>query len=167
VRKRIGASIAVLALAVAGCGVVPHKAYDGPSRPASQLSVLKAGAYGQELSPVSVVDLRTIDGAAQRGGMYLASVLPGRHAVGLSEELRAGTRTRTQFCIVELETTAGCVYAPRPPSPPTDVIIGRTTEWEWSVDMPVAIDCADGSGFQIRAPARCGASAKLLERPRP
>jgi hypothetical protein len=156
-----------LALAVAGCNITPRKAYDGPSRPARDLSILKGGAYGDELSPVSVVDLRAIDGTAQRGGTYLASVLPGRHLVGVIETLRIATSERSQFCAFPLETVAACTYAPRPPSPPTDAIARRVADWEWSVDMPVNIQCADRAVFVVRVTARCGSSANILQRPGP
>jgi hypothetical protein len=162
-RQRL--AVLAAALAVAGCNVVAHKAYEGPSRPDRELSFLKGGAYGDEVSPMSVVDVRTIDGVRQRGSMYFASVLPGRHFVGLSEITRAGTYTRRQYCGLELDTLAGCTYALHPPSPPSDAIAGRVKEWEWSVDMPARIECADGAAFQIRTAARCGSSEKLLERP--
>jgi hypothetical protein len=157
--------LALLVL-VAGCNVVPHKAYEGPSRAGRELSILKAGAYGDEDSPMSLTDMRTIDGVQQRGGMYLASVLPGRHSVGVTETTRMGTYTRRQHCAIPLDTLAGCTYLLRPPSPPSDAIAGRLKEWEWSVDMPVRIECADGAEFQVRVTARCGASEKLLEKPR-
>jgi hypothetical protein len=157
--------LVLLALALAGCNVVPHKAYEGPSRPGRELSILKAGAHGDEVGPMSTVDLRTIGGSAQRSGTYLASVLPGRHFVGLSEITRMGTYTRRQYCGLELDTLAGCTYALHPASPPSDAIAGRVKEWEWSVDLPVRIECADGAAFQTRTTARCGSSEKLLERP--
>jgi hypothetical protein len=150
-------------LAAAGCGVFPHKAYDGPSRPERELSILRGGAFGDELNPVSLVELRVIDGKPQRARLYLASVLPGRHTIGLSETLRISTRTRTQYCAVELDTLAGCLYIPRPPSPPSDA--ARNADWEWSVDMPITAECETGGGFQTRVPARCGGSASVFERP--
>jgi len=151
-------------LAAAGCGVFPHKAYDGPSRPGRELSILRGGAIGEALSPVSLVELRVIDGKPQRAGLYLASVLPGRHTIGLSETLRIATRTRTQYCAVELDTLAGCLYIPRPPSPQSDAQSARA-DWEWSVDMPIAAECETGGSFQTRVPARCGGSASVFERP--
>jgi hypothetical protein len=162
-RQRLAFLAAVLSLA--GCNITPHKAYEGPSRPAREVAVIKAGAYGDEESPMSVIDMRTIDGVPQRSGMYLASVLPGRHFIGVTETTRAGTYTRRQFCGFNLDTLAACTYAPRPPSPPSDVMVGRLKEWEWSIDMPVAFECRDGAAFQIRVPARCGSSEKLLQKP--
>jgi hypothetical protein len=166
VRKKLTVPLAfsLAALAVAGCNVVPSKAYEGPSRPEQELSVLRGGAFGEELSYVSLVDLRVIDGVAQRARMYLASVLPGRHAVGLSETLSAGRATLTQYCAVELDTLAGCLYVLRPPSPPYEARSGRSANWEWNVDMLIAAECQSG-GFQTRASARCGSSASIFERP--
>jgi hypothetical protein len=151
------------ALAVAGCNLAPTKGYEGPSRRLEDLSVLKGGAYGEELSPVSVVDLRTIDGASQHEATYLVSVLPGRRFIALTETLRLGNIRRPQYCAFELDAMAGCRYVPRPPSPP--FYAGSNSSWEWSVDMPLGIECLDGGAFQVRVPARCGSSAKLLERP--
>jgi hypothetical protein len=153
--------IVALALSCAGCNVVATKAYDGPSRAGSELSLLKAGATGQEGSPVSLVDLRIIDGKAQRAGTYLASVLPGRHHVGLSETLRIGTRDRVQYCGFEIDTVAGCTYQPTAPSTPTDATRGP---WEWSVDMVVVAECERDGGFALRVPARCGSTGKVFER---
>lgn len=157
---RQGLAVA-LALAVTACSVTPHKAYDGPKRRDSELSFLKAGGTGQEYGPASLVTLRMIDGAAQRPATYFVAVLPGRHAVGLSETLRIGTRERTQFCAVELETAAGCTYVPNAPSVPADARVAG--EWEWSVDMVVVAECQGSTGFTVRAPARCGSSAKVYE----
>jgi hypothetical protein len=162
---RQGLVALLTALAAAGCGVFPHKAYDGPSRPERELSILRGGAFGDELSPVSLVELRVIDGKPQRARLYLASVLPGRHTIGLSETLRIATRTRTQYCAVELDTLAGCLYIARPPSAPSDAQSGRNADWEWSVDMPITAECETGGSFQTRVPARCGGSASILERP--
>jgi len=162
-RQRLAFLAAVLGLA--GCNVTPHKAYEGPSRAAREVSVIRGGAYGDEESPMSVIDMRTIDGVPQRAGMYLASVLPGRHYIGVTETTRAGTYTRRQYCGFNLDTLAACTYAPRPPSPPSDVMVGRLNQWEWSVDMPVAFECRDGAAFQIRITARCGSSEKLLQKP--
>jgi hypothetical protein len=148
----------------AGCNIVPSKAYEGPSRREADLAVLRGGASGEELSPVSLVDLRVIDGAKQRERMYLASVLPGRHMIGLRETLRIGVATRTQYCAFEIESLAGCRYTPRPPSPPSDALSGRSADWEWNVDMPVAAECLAGN-FQARLPARCGSSEKVFEGP--
>lgn len=165
-RKGVAAGIAVFAaaLATAGCNVVPHKAYDGPSRLDRDLSFLRGGAYGEQLSPVSLVDLRTIDGVPQRERMYLASVLPGRHVIGLSERLSVGSLSRIQFCAFNLETVAGCRYAPRPPTPPADAV-GSRTAWEWVVDMPVVAECTTDGGFQMRVSARCGSTEKVFDRP--
>jgi hypothetical protein len=151
------------AFALAGCNVTPTKAYEGPSRPLQDLAVLKGGAYGEELSPVSVVDVRTIDGASQREATYLVSILPGRRFIALTETLRLGNIRRPQYCAFELDAMAGCLYVPRPPSPP--FYAGSKSDWEWSVDMPLGIECLDGGAFQVRVPARCGSSAKLLETP--
>jgi hypothetical protein len=161
-RKRL--ILAVLALA--GCNITPHKAYEGSSRPDREISILRAGAYGDEDSPMSLTDMRTIDGVEQRRGMYLASVLPGRHVIGVTETTRMGTYTRSQHCGFELDTFAGCTYSPRPPSPPSDAIANRVKEWEWSVDMSTGIECMDGAAYQTRITARCGSSPKLLEKPR-
>jgi hypothetical protein len=163
-RKRLACLVLLPALlAVAGCNVFPAKAYEGPSRRDADLAVLKGGAYGDELSAVSVVDLRSIDGVPQREGTYLASVLPGRRNIGLSETLRLGNIRRPQYCAFALDALAGCLHAPRPPTPPSD--IRRGVDWEWSVDMPVGIECADGAAYQVRVSARCGSSAKFLETP--
>jgi hypothetical protein len=164
-RKGIAAGLAAAALA-AGCNIVPTKAYEGPARNRDELSVIKGGASGEEQSPVSLVDLRAIDGARQREGTYLVSVLPGRHSIALSQTLRIGVATRTQFCAFDLEALAGCRYVPRPPSPPSDARAGRNAIWEWSVDMPVAAECIAGD-YQVRVPARCGSSMKLLESSKP
>lgn len=161
-RKRL----AFVVLVLAGCNVVPHKAYEGPSRFDRELSILRAGAYGDEDSPMSLTDMRTIDGVEQRSGMYLASVLPGRHFVGVTETTRMGTYTRSQHCGFELDTFAGCTYSPRPPSPPSDAIANRVKDWEWSVDMSTGIECRDGAAYQVRITARCGSSPKLLQKPR-
>jgi hypothetical protein len=163
-RQRLAISVVAASFMQAGCNVVPHKAYEGPSRPDRELSFLKGGAYGDEISPMSVVDMRTIDGVPQRGSLYFASVLPGRHFIGVTETTRMGTYTRRQYCGFELDTLAACTYVPRPPSPPSDAIAGRLENWEWSVDMPVGFECRDGAAFQIRTLARCGSSEKLLER---
>jgi hypothetical protein len=167
-RQRLSVVLAACAafFATAGCNIVPHKAYEGASRPERDLSILKTGAYGDADSPMSLTDMRTIDGVAQRSGMYLASVLPGRHFVGVTETTRMGTYTRSQHCAFELDTFAGCTYTPRPPSPPSDAIANRVKDWEWSVDMTTGIECRDGAAYQMRIPARCGSSAKLLERSR-
>jgi hypothetical protein len=164
-RKRL--IFAVLAASFLwGCNVVPHKAYEGPARAARELSILRAGAYGDEVSPMSLTDMRTIDGVEQRSGTYLASVLPGRHFVGVTETTRMGTYTRSQHCGFELDTFAGCTYSPRPPSPPSDAIANRVQDWEWSVDMSTGIECRDGVAYQLRIPARCGSSPNLLRKPR-
>lgn len=156
---------AALLLALAGCNVTPHKAYEGPARRDSELSFIRGGSKttqtDQEYSPVSVVDLRVIDGAKQHRVEYLVSVLPGRHRVGLRETLRIGMRERTQYCLVELETAAGCAYTPTAPSPPADARVSR--EWDWNVDMVVSAECDNGAAFALRAPARCGSSDKVLE----
>jgi len=162
---RQGLAFIAAAFAVAGCNVVPHKAYDGPSRPDRELSFLRAGAYGDEESPMSLTDLRTIDGVEQRSGLYRASVLPGRHFIGVAETTRMGTYTRRQYCGFNLDTLPACTYSPRPPSPPSDAIANRLKEWEWSVDMTVGLECMDGAGYQIRITARCGSSPKLMEKP--
>jgi len=163
---RQGLAFLAVTLVVAGCNVVPHKAYEGPSRPDRELSFLKVGAYGEENSPVSLTALHTIDGVEQRGGMYLASVLPGRHFVGVTETTRMGTYSRRQYCGFELDTLPACTYVPRPPRPPSDAIARRLKDWEWSVDMPVSLECRDGAEFQVRITARCGSSPKLMEKPR-
>lgn len=160
---RQGIALLLAALAAAACNVVPHKAYEGPSRPSSEVVVLKGGASGEELSPVSLVDFRVIDGAHQRESSYLLSILPGRHAIALTETLRLGPATRTQFCVFGLDTLAGCTYVLRPPRPPTDALTGRTPTWEWSVDLPFAAECIAGGDYQGRVPARCGSSMPLLE----
>jgi hypothetical protein len=161
-RKGLGLLLAVFA--AAGCNVVPRKAYEGPSRPSSEIAVLKGGASGEELSRVSLVDFRAIDGARQPEASYLLAILPGRHAIALTDTLRLGPATRTQFCTFELHALAGCTYLPKPPSPPADALTGRTPTWEWSIDLPVIADCIAGD-YQVRVPARCGSSMKLLESP--
>jgi len=161
---RQGIALLLAAIVAAGCNVVPRKAYDGPSRPSGEVSVLKGGASGDELSRTSLVDFRAIDGARQPESSYLLAILPGRHAIALSETLRMGGATRTQFCTLQLDALAGCTYEPRPPSPPSDALTGVTPSWEWSVDMPVTAVCNAGD-YQARVPARCGSSVKLLESP--
>ena len=156
---RKGLAVALL-LGVAGCGVSPHKAYEGPKRRDAELSFLKAGASGQEYSPTSLIDFRVVNGMEQRPATYFVSVLPGRQVVGFKETLRIGTRERTQFCAVELETAAGCTYTPTAPSVPADARLAG--EWEWSVDMVVGAECERGGGFTLRQPARCGSSAKVF-----
>ena len=160
---RQGIALLLAALAAAACNVIPHKTYEGPSRPSSELSVLKGGASGEEPSLVSLIDFRAVDGARQPEASYLLAVLPGRHAIALTETLRLGAGTRTQFCTFELNSLAGCTYVLRPPRPPADALTGRTPTWEWSVDMPVAAECLAGD-YQGRVPARCGSSMPLLER---
>lgn len=159
---RQGLAALSMLLAAAGCNILPSKAYDGPSRPSSEVSVLKGGANGDQLSLVSVVDFRTIDGVEQRDGSYLLTILPGRHAIGVTETRRLGAATRVQFCVFELDALAGCTYVPRPPSPPSDALTGVTPVWEWSVDMAVSAECVAGD-YQVRMPSRCGSSNKLLE----
>jgi hypothetical protein len=155
----------LLVIFAAGCNVVPRKAYDGPSRPSSELAVIKGGASGDELSRTSLVDFRAVDGVRQPDASYLLAILPGRRVVGLTETLRMGRGTRTQYCAIELDALAGCTYVPRPPSPPLEALTGATPSWEWSVDMPVNAECPAGGDYQVRVPARCGSSAKLLEGP--
>jgi len=157
-RQRLALALALLA--VAGCNVVPHKAYQGPSRPEGQLSLLKGGAMGQELSPISTLDMRIIDGMPQRKDLYFASVLPGTHAIGVRETLRIGTRDRVQFCAFNLETAAGCTYTPSAPSVPSHAGQGP---WEWNVDMVVVVECSGAGGFQQRVVARCASSEKVFE----
>jgi hypothetical protein len=159
---RQGLAALWMLLAAAGCNILPSKAYDGASRPSSELSVLKGGASGDQLSLVSVVDFRSVDGVGQREGSYLLTILPGRHAIGLTETRRLGGATRVQFCVFELDALAGCTYVPRPPSPPSDALTGVTPVWEWSVDMAVTAECLAGD-YQARMPARCGSSNKPLE----
>ena len=159
---RQGLAALVMLLTAAGCNVLPSKAYDGPSRPSSELSRLKGGASGDQLSLVSVVDFRSVDGVAHSESSYLLTILPGRHAIGLTETRRLGPASRIQYCVFELDALAGCTYVPRPPSPPTDALTGVTPVWEWSVDMSVTGECVSGD-YQSRMPARCGSSVKLLE----
>jgi hypothetical protein len=159
---RQGLAALGMLLAAAGCNVVPSKAYEGPSRPSSELSVLRGGASGDELSQVSEVDFRSVDGVAQGARSYLLTILPGRHSIGLTETRRLGPATRVQFCVFQLDALAGCTYVPRPPSPPSDALTGVTPVWEWSVDMAVSAECLAGD-YQARMPARCGSSNKLLE----
>ena len=161
--------LALAAAATAGCNITPTKAYEGPSRPARDLSFLKGGAVGEEmnaiqLNPVTTVNLSMIDGAAQREATYYASVLPGRRWIGVAATLRVGTRQSRQFCAFELDALPGCTYTPSAPSAPSDAANGA---WEWSVDMLVSATCTDGAGFQARVPARCGSSAKVFERKSP
>ena len=157
-RQRL--ALAVALFVAAGCGVFPHKAYQGPSRPEGQLSLLKGGAFGQEYSPTSTIDLRFIDGVTQRKDLYFASVLPGTHSIGLRETLRIGTRERVQFCALNLETAAGCTYMPSAPSVPSHAGAGP---WEWNVDLVIVVECAGAGGFQQRVVARCASSDKVFE----
>jgi hypothetical protein len=159
---RQGIGLLLVIFAAAGCNVVPSKAYEGSSRPSGEVSVLKGGASGDELSQVSVVDFRTIDGKSHPESSYLLSILPGRHAIALTETLRMGRGARIQHCVFALDTLAGCTYVPRPPRPPSDAMTGATPVWEWNVDMPVGAECIAGN-YQVRVSARCGSSAKLLE----
>jgi hypothetical protein len=157
--------IVLLVIFTTGCNVVARKAYDGPSRSSSELAVLKGGASGDELSRSSLVDFRAVDGVRQPQSSYLLSILPGRRAVALTETLRMGRGTRTQYCAIQIDALAGCTYVPRPPSPPSDALSGATPNWEWSVDMPVTAECPAGGDYSVRVPARCGSSDKILEGP--
>jgi hypothetical protein len=158
-RQRL--ALAAALLAAAGCSVFPHKAYQGPSRPERELSLLKGGAAGEEYSPTSTIDLRFIDGVPQRKDLYFASILPGTHSIGIRATLRIGSRERAQFCAFNLESAAGCTYSPTAPSVPSHAGQGA---WEWNVDMVVVVECAGAGGFQQRVVARCGSSDKVFER---
>lgn len=149
-------------LALAGCNVTPTKAYEGRSRPAGELAVLKGGGAGEEYGYQSRVNLLAVDGVALRGGVYLASFLPGRRRIELSDTVRLFRGVVTQYCAFDLEAAAACVYSPKPPSPPSD----RGESWDWNVDMPVAVECNDGAAFQLRAPARCGSSLQAAQKGR-
>lgn len=146
-------------LPVVGCGVNPVKVYDGPTRREEDLALLRGGGSGAERGPMSLVDLRLVDGTLLRKGTYYVAVLPGRHRVAFEATARIATETRTQYCAMDLETVAGCTYSPSPPSPPSDAGTGA---WEWNVDVVVAATCLQGS-YQVRVSGRCGSSMKLIE----
>jgi hypothetical protein len=149
-------------LALAGCSITPTKGYEGPSRRSGELSVLKGGGSGEEYGYQSRVNLLAIDGVELRGSVYLASFLPGRRRIQLSETVRLFRGVSTQYCVFDLESVGACVYSPKPPSPPTD----RGESWDWNVDMPVAVECNDGAAFQLRVPARCGSSLQATQKGR-
>ena len=163
---REGVALLVAAFAIAGCGRMPVKAYDGPARSLDQLSVFRGGATGDEMSAHSVVEFGSIDGVRHAEGTYVASVLPGSHRVGVKQTLRFGAAKRVQFCTFDMETAAGCLYTPIPPSPPPDSLAGKGDDFRWSVELPVGIECGGGSAYMLRIAARCGSAGKLLdERP--
>ncbi|HEY2336344.1 MAG TPA: hypothetical protein VGI18_03155 [Burkholderiales bacterium] len=149
-------------LALAGCSITPTKAYQGPSRPSGELSVLKGGGSGEAYGYQSSVSLLAVDGVELRRDVYLASFLPGRRRVELSETVRLFRGVSTQYCVFDLESAAACLYSPKPPSPPSD----RSETWDWNVDMPVAVECNDGAAFQLRVPARCGSSLPAAQKGR-
>jgi hypothetical protein len=158
--------MAVVALAAAGCGRTPVKAYDGPSRPLDQLSVLMGGATGDEMSARSVVEFLVIDGVRRAEGTYVASVLPGRHRIGLRQTLQFGSAKRFQFCALEIATAADCRYTPLPPSTPPSLVAGQGRDFQWNVDLSVNMECSGGVTHLLRIDARCGSADELLgERP--
>lgn len=165
---RQGLALLAAALAVCGCGRTPVKAYDGPSRPQSELAVMQGGGSGDEMSPLDVVEFGAVDGRPLNGTPYLVSVLPGPHTFGVKQTLRIGTAKRVQYCAFSLETAPGCRYTPAPPTLPPDALkAGGAGGWEWSVELPVGIACGGGSAFTLRTPARCGAAARLMEERNP
>ena len=161
-RKGMTAALAA-ALVAAGCSRMPVKAYDGPARPLGELSVLMGGASGDQMTAHSVVEFGSIDGVRRADGVYVASVLPGSHTVGVKQTLQFGAAKRIQYCSFEMQTAPGCLYTPIPPSLPPDALTGGGPKWEWSVELPVGIDCGGGSSYMLRVAARCGATEKLLD----
>jgi hypothetical protein len=159
---RQGIGVLAVALALSGCNMTPTKAYEGPSRPLHELSVLKGGGSGEEYGYYSLVEILAVDGASQRKGTYLVSFLPGRHSIELSETERLFAGRRVQYCVLDLESVAGCLYIPAPPSPPADAAAGRDPNWVWAVDTPVYVECGSGGAFQLRARGRCGASPQAV-----
>ena len=164
---RQGIALLAAALAVAGCGRTPVKAYDGPARPLSDLAVLQGGATGDEMSARSVIEFPSIDGVQRANAPYVASVLPGARRVGLKQTLNLGSIKRVQFCAFEIETAPGCLYAPIPPSPPPESLTGKGDEFQWSVELPVSIQCGATAAFLLRYAARCGSAASLLDERKP
>lgn len=165
-RQGLAAAALAAALAAGGCGRVPVKAYDGPSRPYEQLSHLQGGASGDEMSARSTVEFPSIDGVRRPGTVYVASVLPGSRRIGLKQTLQFGPLTRLQFCTFALEAAAGCQYTPIPPSPPPSSVAGMGDDFRWSVELPVNIECGGGVMYMMRIDARCASVDKLFgERP--
>jgi len=151
-------------LLLAGCNITPTKAYEGPSKPLKELAVIKGGGSGDDMGMgyVSRVQLLAVDERRLGVNTLLASILPGRRTIGLSETTKLFKGVRTQYCAVTIEALAGCLYTPQPPSPPSYADAAQAG-WAWSVDMPLYVECGSGGGaFQIRAPARCGSSVDLI-----
>jgi len=157
-RQGLAAAAVAAALAAGGCGRTPVKAYDGPARPEDQLSVLYGGASGDEMSARSVVEFPSIDGVQRSGTIYVASVLPGSHRIGLRQTLQFGPLKRLQFCTFEMQTAAGCQYTPIPPSPPPASLSGKGDDFRWSVELPVNIECSGGVTYLMRIAASCGSA---------
>jgi hypothetical protein len=167
-REGIAARVMLAGLAatlVAGCGRTPVKAYDGPSRPLDQLSVLQGGASGDEMSARSVVEFPEVDGVRRSGEVYVVSVLPGSHRVRLKQTLQFGSAKRVQYCTFQVQTAADCQYTPIPPSPPPDSVSGKGKDFRWSVDLPVNIQCGGRAAYLARVGARCGSADEPEERP--
>jgi len=151
------------ALVAAGCSRMPVKAYDGPARPLGELSVLMGGASGDQMSVLSVVEFGVIDGVRRADGVYVASVLPGSHTVGVKQTLQFGAAKRMQYCAFDMQTAPGCLYTPIPPSPPPTTVSGRGDDFQWSIELPVGIECGGGNNYMLRVAARCGSAAGLLD----
>jgi len=164
---RQGIALLAAALAVAGCGRTPVKAYDGATRPLSELAVLQGGASGDEMSARSVVEFPSIDGVQRAQAPYVASVLPGARRIGLKQTLDFGPIKRVQFCAFEIETAPGCLYTPLPPNPPPESLTGKGDEFQWSVELPVSIQCGGAAAFMLRYAAHCGTAASLLDERKP
>ena len=118
------------------------------------------------MSPLAVLEFASIDGVRRRDA-YVISVLPGPHTFGVKQTLSIGSAKRVQFCAFDMQAAPGCRYTPRPPSPPPEAIGGSKASWEWSVELPVGIECGGGSAFLQRANARCGSAEQLLDERNP
>ena len=161
-RQGLAAAALAAALAAGGLRRTPVKAYDGPSRPLGELALLQGGASGDEMSVRSVVEFPSIDGVQRSGTIYVASVLPGSHRVGLKQTLQFGPLKRMQFCTFAMEAAAGCQYTPIPPSPPPGSLTGKGDDFRWSVELPVSIECSGGVVYLVRVDARCASVDKLF-----
>jgi hypothetical protein len=164
---REGIALLAAALAVAGCARMPVKAYDGPTRPRSEVAVLQGGASGDQMSAHSVIEYPSIDGVRRADAPYVVSVLPGARRVGLRHTLSFGPAKRVQFCAFDIETAPGCLYTPSPPLPPPAALTGKGDDFQWSVELPVSIECGGGSAFVLRYAARCGSAPSVLEQKDP
>ena len=158
-RKRL--TLLLAALVVAGCARGLVKGYDGPDRALPELAVLQGVDSFDDLSPTTVVEIGSVDGVRRTG--YRVSVLPGSHTVGVRQTRQFGRAKHVQFCSLDLDTAAGCLYTPIPPEPPPASVAGGAGNWQWSPDLPVRIQCANGGLYMLRTPARCGSAEKLLD----